>query len=141
MACHAHSSTFTNNLLDAVSFGDHEAVNFILSKTNHNFDQHLDGKGNNVLHYCASREAEGLAAVLISQYNASSIINKVNKNKESALYLHCKFGCKVGVACLLYHGAIADITSRDGVTPLDLATQLVDQDIANMLRSYGAKKS
>lgn len=134
-------STFTNNLLDAVSFGDHEAVHFILSKTNHNFDRHLDEEGNNVLHYCASVEAEGLVPVLICQYSATSIINKVNKNNESALHFHCQFGCKVGVACLLYHGAVVDMVSKSGVSPLDIALQLEDQDIADMLRSYGAKKS
>jgi ankyrin repeat protein len=134
------SSTFTSNLLDAVAFGDFETVNFILSKTNHNFDNHLDEKGNNVLHYCASLEAEGLAPVLICQYNASSVINKLNKNKESPLHFHCKFGCKVGVACLLYHGAIVDIVSTDGITPMEYALKLDDDEIANMMRSYGAKK-
>ena len=139
------ASEFTSNLLDAVAIGDYESVHCLLSKTNHKFTNHLDDYGNNVLHWCASADSEALVAILITQYCAQSCINMKNRDGEVPLHWHIKHGCKVGVACLLYYGADASISSYDtpngpGMTPLQLAFSCRNDDIIKLLYSYGCRK-
>ena len=132
-------SEFTANLLDAVALGDANAVVYILSKTNHNFEKHIDAEGNNVLHYCASVESETLTSLLI-QYNAVNCVNMINSAGETPLHWHCRNSCMLGASVLLSNKADPDITNLQGISPLQIAVLNKNDDLCNLLYSFGAKK-
>ena len=132
-------SEFTANLLDAIVLGDVHAVVYILSKTNHNFEKHIDSRGNNVFHFCSTHEGETLTSLLI-QYNAGSCVNMSNDVGETPLFWHCRNNCLLGATVLLCNKADPEIPTIFGMTPLQIALANKNEDMCNLLYSFGARK-
>jgi len=123
-------------LLLAVKLGCVEKVNLLLEN---GADPNIqDINGASCLHYAATLGLETIAASLLRN---GAFLNQRDEWDECALHWAVREGGEIAmriVRMLANHGAELNVRNEDGETPLDLAIETGDHDVAQLLLSLGA---
>lgn len=97
----------------------------------------LDTFGRNALHYCALFDGSEMARVLLAQPGID--INSKASDRNTALTYAAKFGSEVITGMLINSGASLEMSDAKGSTPLDVAVNGRQIEVARLLLKAGAR--